>query len=94
MPTIHVPDATYEHLVAQAALRRVSVEHLAAELLDRSAREPPPAGPPATPTAEERQRALTAWQLLIDRRAGQYPPGFRVDDDRESIYKEREDAQR
>jgi len=43
---------------------------------------------------EEWQRELDAWRLEAQSRANRYPPGFVLDDSRETIYGERENAQR
>jgi hypothetical protein len=85
MATITVPDATFDRLARQAAAIGVTVEQLVLPVLDQIA-------PPA-PTPEERKRAFAEWLKRIEGRADRYPPGFRVDDDRESLSKEREDAQ-
>jgi hypothetical protein len=38
---------------------------------------------------EEWPRAFDAWMAEVQARAGRYPPGFIVDDSRESIYEGR-----
>jgi hypothetical protein len=85
MAAITVPDATFDRLARQAAAIGVTVEQLILPVLDQIV-------PPA-PTPEERKRAFEEWDQRIRERADRYPPGFRVDDERESFYKEREDAQ-
>jgi hypothetical protein len=39
---------------------------------------------------EEWQRSFAAWMQEVQGRASRYPPGFVLDDSRESIYAERE----
>jgi hypothetical protein len=45
--------------------------------------------PPARPSRDEWVRLFDAWMQEVAARAGQYPPGFVVDDSRETIYEER-----
>jgi len=85
MPTITVPDDTYSKLTTRAATIGITVEQLVLPVLEQIA--------PPTPTPEERQRALDTWQRLVQGRANRYPPGFQVETDRETLYREREDAQ-
>jgi len=51
MPAIHVPDATYQHLLTRAGRLGTTVEALASLTLEHAALEPPgPDEPPADPT--------------------------------------------
>ncbi|OWK36593.1 hypothetical protein FRUB_09156 [Fimbriiglobus ruber] len=72
----------------------LSVPELLAPVLDALARTGSAHLPPQAINHEEWLRRANEWQQLVENRADRYPPGFRVDDDRESIYKDREDAQR
>jgi hypothetical protein len=85
MATITIPDSTFDRLTRQAAAIGITVEQLVLPVLDQIA--------PPGPTPEERRRAFEEWRKRVEERAGMYPPGFQVDDSREAIYKEREDAQ-
>lgn len=84
MPTIHIPDATYQHLTAQAAIRQVTVETLTAELLEHLA-TPPAAAPPA----DDWRAELAAWKRDAEARADRYPPGHTLDVSREAMYDDR-----
>ncbi len=81
MALLNIPDETYAELSAQAAARELSVEQYVLPLLERAKSEP--------------QLRLTgaAWDAAMDElerearsRSDRYPPGFRVDDSRETIY--------
>lgn len=95
MHTIQLPDATYQHLAAEAVARNMTVEELAVQRLEAKTLTTV-----ATPTAT---LPLTgeAWQKAFDRMnheiaatAHEYPPGFQVDDSRDTIYTERLERQR
>ena len=60
--------------------------------LDRLA-ETGTAAPEMPMTGEAWRAELAAWKRDAQNRAGRYPPGFVLDDSREAIYREREDAQ-
>ena len=80
MPTISVsvPDETYARLTAWAASHDQTIEEAIAPAIERLA--------PGIPTEEDRRRAFENLTRLIQSRADRYPPGFRVDASRESIY--------
>lgn len=82
MPTLTIPESTYDVLVKAAAARRVAPEALAAATLDQLA----PAEPPGPPSREEWLRDFDAWIAEIRARPPLYPPGHVVDVSRESIY--------
>ncbi len=44
-------------------------------------------------TGDAWQAELNAWKRDAKSRAGRYPTDFALDDSRESLYREREDAQ-
>jgi hypothetical protein len=94
MPTLNIPEDTYARLAARAKKGNVSVEDLVRSSLAELAQSGSAHLPPETLSYDEWKRRFDAWQQLVRSRAGRYPPGFRVDDSRESIYGEREDAQR
>jgi hypothetical protein len=88
--TITVPDDTYQRLARRAAAAGTTVEALAAPVLERLAQETAahahPAAPPVDLPDDEWQRVLDQLIADADSRADRYPPGFRVDVSRESIY--------
>jgi hypothetical protein len=84
MATITIPDQTFAELARQASAAGISVEQFVLPLLEQAV--------PLEPTPEERRRAFEEWQQEVRKRADRYPPGFRVDDSRETIYFGREDA--
>lgn len=88
MPTLTLPDATYVKALRLAAAANLPVEQFVAITLEAMP------SPKDEPTKEERLQALECIAQRAKERAHRYPPGFQVDDSRESIYKEREDAQR
>jgi hypothetical protein len=95
MASVHIPDDTFQQLVARARALNISVEELVKPALEQLAENggwvPAPSSP--APTREERRRAFEEWTKQIESRAGRYPPGHVLDDSRESIYREREDRQ-
>ena len=95
MPQLTVPEDTFRRLSARAAALNVSVDDLVKPALDRLA-ETGATARRANASADRRRVARRARCLEAGRaRAGpdRYPPGFVLDDSRETIYREREDAQ-
>jgi hypothetical protein len=81
MALLNIPDETYAELSAQAAARQLLVEQYVLPLLAQPKPEP--------------QLPLTgaAWDAAMDEldreaqsRDGRYPPGFVLDDSRETMY--------
>jgi hypothetical protein len=95
MPQLTIPDDTFRRLAARAAAFNISVDDLVQPALERLADETgPPALEPTLPlTGEAWRAAFDAWRRDAEALAARYPPGFVVDDSRETIYREREDAQ-
>lgn len=98
MTTIAIPDDTYARLASRAAALNTTVEWLAASTLDRLTQETEGtnghADSPTLPlTGEAWKQAFDAFNRDIQARADRYPPGFRLDDSREAMYADREDAQ-
>ena len=90
MPHVTVPQDTFERLCVRAAALNITVDDLVKPALDRLAEF----GTPALPLTGDAWRAeLEAWKRDAESRADRYPPGFVLDDSRETIYREREDAQ-
>ncbi|MBY0513897.1 MAG: hypothetical protein K2P78_08300 [Gemmataceae bacterium] len=88
MATITIPDVTYQRLAELAANHKISVADYVTMTVFGT--YPPPV---RLPTREERLAALAEVRRQAEATADRYPPGFQVDDSRESIYREREDAQ-
>ncbi len=94
MPHLTVPEETFRRLAARAAALNISVDDLVQPALDRLAETDPSAPEPSLPLTGDAWRAeLDAWKRDAEARAGRYPPGFVLDDSRETLYREREDAQ-
>jgi hypothetical protein len=89
MPTLTIPDETFRRLTARAAELHITVDQLVTPFLDRAAE----ALPTEPLTGEAWRRAFDRLTREIQSRAGRYPSGHIVDDSRESIYRDREDAQ-
>ena len=94
MPKVTVPADTFRRLAARAAALNISVDDLVKPALDRLAETGTCAPEPPLPlTGDAWQAELEAWKRDAESRAGRYPAGFVLDDSRETIYREREDAQ-
>lgn len=90
MPTITVPEETYQRLSRRAAALGTTVEAVALPALDEAAND---AKAEFIPTPPPAQLAYEQWKKIseeiIERaqsRAHLYPPGFEADVSRESIY--------
>jgi len=91
MPTIDIPEATYQRLTRRAAALRTTVESLAVPALEELARDP---AMPALPTTDSPvDLPYDEWKKLFgeivsraEARKLLYPPGFVADVSRESIY--------
>jgi hypothetical protein len=84
MPSVIISDEVFQRLAQQAATRNVTVEQLIAPLLELAAKSngiQPPA-----PAFEDWKKGFDAWMADVQDRARRYPPGFVLDDSRESIY--------
>lgn len=90
MATVNISDDTYRRLVRRAAARNLSVQALVEPLLDRlGAAETEATDPNTIPYEEWRKRfegMIADAQAWSERNL---PPGFVVDDSRESIYEDR-----
>ncbi len=94
MPNVMIPEETFRRLCERAAALNISVDDLIKPALDQLVERPIPALEPSLPLNNDAWRAeLDAWKRDALSRAGRYPPGFVLDDSRETIYREREDAQ-
>ena len=85
--TLDIPKDVYERLSRRASALGTTVEALAGPAVEQLANPalPETAEPPAPP-ADDWQRQLDAFNALIESRADRYPPGFRADVSRESMY--------
>lgn len=90
MPTITVPEDTYQRLTRRALALGTTVDALVAPALERATGEPATSGTPPAPPGElpydEWKRAFDEWMSAVEARADQYPPGHVTDVSRESIY--------
>jgi hypothetical protein len=89
MPHVTIPDDTFHRLVAKAAALNNSVDDLIKPALDRLA----PSDTELPLTGDAWQAELNAWKRDAQSRIGRYSPTFVLDDSRETLYREREDAQ-
>lgn len=76
--TIPVSDATLARLQTSATESKKTVEEYVAPFLEELAHR--------QPLIAERQKALEALRQYVSGFADRYPPGYRADDSRESIY--------
>jgi hypothetical protein len=94
MPNVTVPEDTFRRLSERAAALNISVDELVRPALDRLAEAGTPSPESLLPLTGDAWRAeLEAWKRDAESRAERYPLGFVLDDSRETIYREREDAQ-
>ncbi len=94
MPHLTVPEDTFRPLAARAAALNITVDALVQPALDRLAETGTSPAEPSLPLNGDAWHAeLNAWKRDAESRAVRYPPGFVLDDSRETIYREREDAQ-
>jgi hypothetical protein len=93
MPRINVSEDTFLGLRARAEALGISVDDLVNPTLDQLAGLASSAPEPQQPlTGDAWRTELEAWKRDALARAGRYPPGFVLDDRRDAIYSEREDA--
>lgn len=84
MPTITIPDATFDRLARRAEALGTTVEALAAPALAQLTAGPPT--PPVDLPYDEWKRLVDEYLAEVKARAHLYPPGFEADVSRESIY--------
>ena len=89
MATITVDDATYESLTELAKAQGFTL----GQYLEQVAHDKPVLQVIDKRTKEERHQALQRLRTLMEEQSKDFPVGFQVDVDRETIYREREDAQ-
>jgi hypothetical protein len=96
MPHVTISEDTFRRLASRAAALNISVDELVRPALDRLAEAGNGTATPETPlplTGDAWHAELKAWKRDAESLADRYPPGFALDDSRETIYREREDAQ-
>jgi hypothetical protein len=89
MPSLTIPDELFERLTKRAAALNVTVEELIAPLLDVAAESAQSGHLSPSPTEEpfdDWKKKFDSWMVDVRARAHRYPPGFVMDDSRESIY--------
>ena len=89
MPSLTIPDELFQRLAKRASALHVTVEQLIAPLLDLAAENGGKGGPVPSPTAapwDDWKIKFDAWMGEVQGRAPRYPPGFVLDDSRETIY--------
>ncbi len=90
MPTITVPDDTYQRLARRATELGTTVEALVAPALERVTQGSTPNGTPATPPGDlpydEWKQRFDSHMQAVHARAHHFPPGHVTDVSRESIY--------
>ncbi len=92
MPELSVSEDTFRRLAAKAAALHISIADLVQPALDRLAENAPSISEPLA--GDDWKAEFDEWKRDAERRAGRYPIGFALDDSREAIYRDREDAQR
>ncbi len=94
MPTIDIPSDIFERIRRRAEVLGTSVESLVVPALENVARDPEADGLEAKPICEP---STVAWRAQFDQLLDQirsraegyhYPPGFKVDVSRESMYED------
>jgi hypothetical protein len=94
MPHLSVSEDIFRRLAARAAFLNISVDDLVQPVLERLAETGTAAPERQLPlTGDAWHAELDAWKRDAESRAGRYPPGFVLDDSRETLYREREDSQ-
>jgi hypothetical protein len=94
MAHLTIPEDIFERLAERAAALYISVDDLVRPVLARLAETgTAPSELPPPLTGDAWRAEFEAWKRDAKSRAGRYPPGFILDDSRETIYRERLDAQ-
>ena len=90
MPTITVPEATYQRLSRRAAALSTTVEALAQPALEQASREPEANRPSLDPTGgmpyDQWKKLFDEHMSAVELRADRYTPGHVTDCSRKSIY--------
>jgi hypothetical protein len=95
MPAVTVPQETFRRLSEKATALNISVEEFVKLALDRFVEPGACSTESLLPlTGDAWWVELDAWKRDAEKSAERYPPGFVLDDSRETMYREREDSQR
>src|ERR1051325_2599847 len=86
MPTLAISDELFERLAKRASALNVTVEQLILALATENAGNGHPPSSPASVCFDKWKKQFDAWMADVQTRAHRYPPGFVMDDSRESIY--------
>ena len=94
MPSITVPGVVFRRLSERAAALNLSIDdHVEPTLAFLAEYGSPPPKVSLRLTGEAWKADREAWNRDAEAIAGRYPPGFVLDDSRETMYRERLDAQ-
>jgi hypothetical protein len=94
MPHLNIPEDTLQRLATKAAALNITVDDLVRPARDQIAETDGSARESPLPlTGDAWLAELAAWKRDGASRVGRYPREFVLDDSRETIYHEREDAQ-
>jgi hypothetical protein len=83
MPSLTISEEMFERLTKRAAALNVTVEELVTPLLDLAADNDANEN---SASFDHWRKQFDAWMAQVQTRAHCYPPGFVMDDSRESIY--------
>ena len=89
MPSLTISDEMFARLAKRASALNVTIEELIAPLLDLAAASDGNGDFRPSPTAapfEDWKKTFDAWMADVQARAHRYPPGFVMNDSRESMY--------
>ena len=86
MPSLTVSDEMFQRLAKRADALHVSIEQLIGPLLDLALESQPQPTTGNAALLADWKKNFDAWMAEVERRAHRYPPGFVLDDSRESIY--------
>jgi len=92
MPDISIPEDLFRRLIEQAKSMNRSVEEYVEPTLRQLAEYGQPLSEWKPLTDEEWEREWEAWDRDAEELASRLPPGFQIDDSRESMYFGRDEA--
>jgi len=84
MPSLTLPEEMFERLTKRAAALNVTIEELVTPLLDLAANSD--ANGNSGLSFDDWRKQFDGWMAQVQARVNRYPPGFMMDDSRESIY--------
>ena len=93
MPDISIPEDLFRRLSDQAKSMNRSVEEYVEPTLRRLVEYGQPLSEWKPLTDEEWEREWEAWDRDVEARGSRYPPGFQIDDSRESMYFGKDEAE-